>query len=72
MMIVARRKEKEADKQKKVLEDLFMKENALHQELITTPVWNLFGITQAVVTREILNIERDIRAEEREYQKIYT
>jgi hypothetical protein len=29
MIIIAQRKEKEADKQKKVLEDLFMKENEL-------------------------------------------
>ena len=72
MMIVAKRKEKEADKQKKVLEGLFMKQNELHQELITTPVWNLFGRTQAVVTREKANIERDMRVEEREYNKIYT
>ena len=72
MMIVAKRKEKEADKQKKKLEDLFMKHNELHQELITTPVWNMFGRTQAVVAREKANIERDMRVEEREYQKIYT
>ena len=32
----------------------------------------MFGRTQAVVAREKLNIERDIRSEEREYQKIYT
>ncbi len=72
MMIIAQRKEKEVDKQKKVLEDLFMKENQLHQELITTPVWNLFGRTQAVVAREKANISRDIRVEQREYKKLVT
>ncbi len=54
------------------VEDLFMKFSELHQELITTPFWNLTGRTQAVVAREKANIERDMRAEEREYQKIYT
>ena len=71
MMIVTRRKEKEADKQKKVLEDLFMQENELHQELVNTSFWTLTGRTQQVVAREKRNIERDIRVAEREYQKIY-
>jgi hypothetical protein len=44
----------------------------LQQELITTPVWNLFGRTQAVVEREKANIARDIRAEQREYKKLVT
>jgi len=71
MIIVARRKEKEADKQKKVLEDLFMQENELHQELLNTSFLTFTGRTQGVVAREKRNIERDIRVEEREYQKIY-
>ncbi len=72
MMIIAQRKEEKTDKQKKVLENLFMKETELQQELINTPVWNLFGRTQAVVAREKANIARDIRAEQREYKKLVT
>ena len=72
MIIVARRKEKEADKQKKVLEDLFMQENALHQELLNTSFLTFTGRTQGVIAREKRDIARDIRVEEREYQKIYT
>ena len=49
-----------------------MKFYELHNELVNTSFWTLTGRTQQVVARENRNIERDIRASEREYEKLYT
>ena len=35
-------------------------------------MWNLTGRTQGVIAKEIQKKERDIRAKEREFEKIYT
>ena len=48
-----------------------MQNNLLLQKLSTTSFGTMTGRTQAVVAREMTNIERDIRVEEREYQKLY-
>jgi hypothetical protein len=52
------------DTGKKVLEDLFMQENALHQELLNTSFLTFTGRTQGVIAREKRDIARDIRVEE--------
>jgi hypothetical protein len=49
-----------------------MDKNDLQQELRETPIWNLTGRTQGVIAREIQKKERDIRAKEKEFEKIYT
>ena len=54
------------------LDVLYIDKHDLQQELRETPMWNLTGRTQGVIAREIQKKERDFRAKEREFEKIYT
>jgi hypothetical protein len=69
MIIVARRKEKETEKQKKVLEDLFVKFYELHNELQSTSMFTMTGRTQLVITRE--KILKETLDQQKENMKRY-
>jgi hypothetical protein len=53
------------------LELLYMHRQDLREELRETPLWNMTGRTQRVIAQEIQAKDRDIRAAEREFEKIH-